>query len=311
MNIIIVDSRRGRTYGFGMSPREVMTIWAPIAIGLLLCAVLLVRAGWSLHGAYASPAVEVIDVWGDDISSQRAQIARMRTQMQDQTAALNRRVAQLQAHVTRLDAAGARMTQLAELDAGEFNFDSVPAVGGPSSESDEGPPMDVQQIFSQLDALDRKITDRERQMRVLEDLLLVSRLQKDARPVGWPVVSGWISSGFGTRTDPFTGRRARHGGIDFAGRPGSEVLAVGSGIVTVSQNMHAYGNLVEINHGNGYVTRYGHNQKNLVEVGQRVRRGQVIAELGQTGRATGPHVHFEVWRNGVVVNPAEYISAAR
>lgn len=311
LNFIIVDSSRGRTYALGGGPNPLLRLWLPLCGGLLLFSTLLFQAGWWLRTATAGPMVEIVDVRADEIAAQRAQLAEVRTQLRDQSAALHRRIAQLQAHVIRLDAAGSRMTQLAELDAGEFDFDNPPAVGGPLGESEDAPSFDMKQVLAQLDELDRRIVDRERQMRVLEDLLLISRLQKDAHPVGWPIASGWISSSFGYRTDPFTGRRARHAGIDFAGRKGSEVVAVGSGIVSMSRSLPGYGNLVEINHGNGYVTRYGHNRKNLVEVGQRVRRGQVIAELGQTGRATGPHVHFEVWRNGVAVNPAEYIRAAR
>lgn len=311
LNFIIVDSSRGRTYALGSGRHGLLRLWLPLCLGFLLFSTLVFQAGWWLRTATAGSAADIIDVRAGEFAVQRAQLAEVRTQLRDQSAALHRRIAQLQAHVIRLDAAGSRLTQLAELDAGEFDFDNPPAVGGPLGESEDTPSLDMQQVLAQLDELDRRIVDRERQMRVLEDLLLISRLQKDAHPEGWPIASGWISSSFGYRTDPFTGRRARHAGIDFAGRKGSEVVAVGSGIVSASRSLAGYGNLVEINHGNGYVTRYGHNKKNLVEVGQRVRRGQVIAELGQTGRATGPHVHFEVWRNGVAVNPAEYIRAAR
>ena len=120
-----------------------------------------------------------------------------------------------------------------------------------------------------------------------------------------------MSSGFGTRTDPFTGRHTRHSGVDFPGKRGTDVVAVAAGVVTVASRRGGYGNLVQINHGNGYETRYGHNYKLLVSVGERVHKGQHIAEMGSTGRSTGPHVHFEVHHNGKAVNPAAYIYAAR
>jgi murein DD-endopeptidase MepM/ murein hydrolase activator NlpD len=148
-------------------------------------------------------------------------------------------------------------------------------------------------------------------MRVLEDLLLVSRLQRQVKPSGWPVERGWISSAFGMRTDPFTGRRAMHTGTDFAGRAGADVLSVAAGIVTEAGPRFGYGMVVEINHGNGYVTRYGHNARVLVKPGDKVNKGQRIALIGSTGRSTGPHVHFEVLFNDKVVNPTEYIEASR
>jgi murein DD-endopeptidase MepM/ murein hydrolase activator NlpD len=146
-------------------------------------------------------------------------------------------------------------------------------------------------------------------MRVLQDLLVASRLQEQVRPSGYPVLRGYMTSGYGWRRDPFSGRSAMHRGVDFAARSGADVITVAAGIVTFAGDRNGYGIMVEINHGNGYVTRYGHNSKVLVKPGDRVLKGQRIALVGSTGRSTGPHVHFEVLRNGVVVNPAEYIRA--
>ena len=113
------------------------------------------------------------------------------------------------------------------------------------------------------------------------------------------------------RTDPFNGRREYHKGVDLAGKEGSDIIAVAAGIVTWSGDRYGYGNMVEINHGNGYITRYGHCKEVLVKAGDSVTKGQVIAHMGSTGRSTGPHVHFEVHKNGRVVNPLNYLRAAR
>ena len=121
------------------------------------------------------------------------------------------------------------------------------------------------------------------------------------------MTAGYVSSRFGHRTDPFTGRRAFHKGVDFAGRAGADVVAVASGVVIWSGPRYGYGELVEINHGNGYVTRYAHNADNLVVIGETVKRGQVVARMGDTGRATGPNLHFEVLHNGKAVDPLTYI----
>jgi murein DD-endopeptidase MepM/ murein hydrolase activator NlpD len=133
------------------------------------------------------------------------------------------------------------------------------------------------------------------------------KLRDEVRPEGRPVTAGYVSSHFGSRTDPFTGRRAFHKGVDFAGREGAEVVAVASGVVIWSGERYGYGQLVEVNHGNGYVTRYAHNVDNLVAVGDTVRRGQVIARMGGTGRATGPNLHFEVLLNDKPVDPLTYV----
>jgi len=132
-------------------------------------------------------------------------------------------------------------------------------------------------------------------------------LSEDSTISGRPVEKGWISSGYGMRTDPFNGRKRWHNGVDFAGKAGANVVAVASGVVTWSSKYNNYGNMVEIDHGEGVVTRYAHNQENKVKVGDLVQRGQVIAALGSTGRSTGPHLHFEVYKNGRAVDPSVYI----
>jgi murein DD-endopeptidase MepM/ murein hydrolase activator NlpD len=139
--------------------------------------------------------------------------------------------------------------------------------------------------------------------------VMARNLQPDdlSRPVLRPVEGGWISSGFGRRKDPFTGRPALHTGVDFAGLPNSAVVAAGAGVVTRAGRHRGYGNLIEIDHGNGYVSRYGHNASNLVATGAQVKAGQVIALMGSTGRSTGSHLHFEVLQDGRPVNPIRLV----
>lgn len=312
MDLIIVGRRRDHTFRVNLH----LTPWrAGIVVGVA-CALLLgggIALGQRLAGQ-PEGAARVADlgvIWTRDMAAQREELRALRAELQAQTHALARRIAMLDAQMMRLDAAGKRLTEVADLDAGEFDFDAVPPVGGPEAISDDGELPTLTDLHAALSEHERRLADRERQMRVLEDLLLASRIEQQARPSGWPVSGGWISSRYGPRTDPFTGRRAIHYGMDFAGREGADVLAVGSGVVTYAGYRYGYGKLVEINHGNGYVTRYGHNRKVRVAVGDRVTKGQVIAEMGSTGRSTGPHVHFEVLRNGRAVDPAEYIRASR
>lgn len=230
---------------------------------------------------------------------------------QDNVNALTARLAQLQAHVIRLDALGQRLVEMAKLDKGEFDFDQSPGQGGPEIPS-ATQSMDVPNLLVTLSRFSGQLEDKEQQLGILETLMMNRHLQQQVIPTAWPVSNtGWISSHYGQRTDPFTGRLSMHYGLDFAAKEGSTVVAAGAGVVTWSSSWYGYGNMVEVDHGNGIATRYGHNKKNLVKIGDIVKKGQTLALMGSTGRATGPHVHFEVLRDGKPVNPAKYISASR
>lgn len=243
--------------------------------------------------------------WQWELADQRRAIKEASQSAEASLNALALRVGQLQAGVTRLEALGSRLARMAELPEGEFDFEVMPGLGGPEPESTLA--TEVPDFLEALQALSRQLEDRAEKLTALESLLMTRNLQAQIMPAGRPVRSGWVSSGFGMRADPVSGRREFHSGMDFAGRPGSDVLSVAAGVVTFADSRPGYGKLVEINHGNGYVTRYSHNRENLVSVGDKVDKGQVIALLGQTGRATGPHVHFEVIQDGKLVNPRKFI----
>jgi murein DD-endopeptidase MepM/ murein hydrolase activator NlpD len=200
---------------------------------------------------------------------------------------------------------------MADIEEGEFDFDSLPALGGPEEPvptgSNTGSNVVVPDVVGAMESLGDQLNNREAQLSALESVIMGQNLQDRVYPQGRPVNSGWISSYFGKRTDPFTGKPANHTGIDFAGKHGAEVVAVADGVVTWSADRYGYGIMVEINHGNGYATRYAHNSENLVEVGDEVRKGESVARMGKSGRATGPNLHFEVLRNGRRVNPVNFI----
>ena len=253
---------------------------------------------------------EVVAAWKKELHEQRGAVIAARQQAQSYVDALALRTGQLQAQVMRLNALGQRLTKMADLENGEFDFDQPPAQGGPE-EAPDGASQNVGDLLQAMDQLAQQLNDREQQLGALETMMLHSNLQREVYPAGRPITKGWLSSYYGKRADPFTGKTVHHKGIDFAGQMGSDVVAVAAGVVTWSGKRYSYGDMVEIDHGNGYVTRYGHNQQNLVKVGDRVAKGQKIALMGSSGRSTGPHVHFEVLLNGRVVNPEKYIRAQR
>jgi len=242
-------------------------------------------------------------------ASRRAgDLAQLSADARRKLEAMTRKLAELQVRVTRLDALGTHLTALAGLEGGEFNFAAEPALGGPMMpllpESQTSLPAPLKDAF---DGLSIALSDREMQLDILAGLLFDAEAQTEAIPAGRPVLSGWLSSAYGSRTDPFTGKRAWHQGIDFAGAEGDHIIAVASGVVSWSGERTGYGTLVEIAHGDGLITRYAHNRENRVEVGDLVRQGDVIALMGNSGRSTGPHVHFEIFKHGRAVDPSSYV----
>lgn len=222
--------------------------------------------------------------------------------------ALAQRLALSQAHVIRLNALGERLIEKTKLDKGEFDFSNEPSLGGPVSNTGErGENITANEFSNTLIALEKRLEKSALQLGVLESMLISQDLRSEVFPAGRPIKKGWISSYFGFRADPFTGRRTHHDGIDLAGKDGSAVIAVAAGVVTWAGKRSGYGQLVEINHGSGYVTRYGHNKLVEVKTGDRVTKGQTISRMGSTGRSTGPHVHFEVYKNGQAVDPMKYV----
>jgi murein DD-endopeptidase MepM/ murein hydrolase activator NlpD len=240
-------------------------------------------------------------LWGRELNAQREIVMSARREAEQSLDAMARRLGVLQGHVLRLDALGSRLTAMAGVDM-EFGMDNPVAMGGPEPLNDQQS-LDAGEFMDDLAVLEYTLRDQSDKLFALESIMMERSLREQTNPDGSPVADFWLSSPFGFRADPLTGKREFHTGIDFAGPPGSPVKAVAAGIVTWSGPRLGYGNVVEVSHGNGLFTRFGHNSRNLVQIGDKVKKGDVIALLGASGRTTGPHVHFEVVRNGEFVNP--------
>ena len=305
MNVVIFGKGFGKPRQLNLSGIRATGFVVACVAALGVCG--FVAGYWfsSLTGSGVS-MTEVTELT-DELQEQRENIETIRQGNEDTLDALAIRIAQMNARVIRLDALGRRLTDMADLEDGEFDFDSAPALGGPEEPLMTGSNVAVPEIVESMEILDQQLSNREAQLGVLESVLMGQNLTERVYPQGRPVNSGWISSYFGKRTDPFTGKPANHTGIDFAGKFGDKVVAVADGVVTWSADRYGYGVLVEINHGNGYSTRYAHNSENLVAVGDEVKKGQAVALMGDTGRATGPNLHFEVLKNGRRVNPVNFI----
>lgn len=308
MNIILLNSTHGAS----------RTIKVPKGLAaIIVLFVFLIPVGMGV-GAYhwmysiGDPlySKEFSGVWVEELDGQKKRVVKALLNAEDQLNAIKVRMAEMEARLVRLDALGERLTEAEKLEDGEFDFSERPAVGGPVGGPEENGLGEIvlpPRFMTDLDELITDIEEREYQLGVLASLLANRKLEKDSFVAGMPVDKGWVSSRFGRRSDPFTGRLNWHKGVDVAATDGTDILAVGAGVVTWAGHRNGYGLLVEVNHGSGYATRYAHAKSVIVRVGDLVKKGQKVAVVGMTGRSTGPHVHFEVLKSGRHIDPARYL----
>lgn len=286
-NVIYYSRKLGRTKTLQVQPRALMVAVA----GFVLLSATLGVAGYWMSSALAA-------------QQRTVQISPEEQAKQDELAAMSARLADIQAQMMRLDALGAHLAEKARVKGDEFDFSKHPPMGGP--EAPIRMDVDPADIDHKLSLLHSELDYREMKLRAL-DRLIQNQRQAAIDLDNMPVRDGYITSRFGYRKDPFTGRTSFHGGIDFAGPAGTDIFTVADGVVVKSGWHSGYGNLVEIDHGNGLVTRYAHAKKLVVKEGDLVSKDQLIAHMGTTGRSTGVHLHFEVLKDGRHINPASMI----
>jgi murein DD-endopeptidase MepM/ murein hydrolase activator NlpD len=246
------------------------------------------------------------------LADQREEAQKTQEVLQGHLNAMAVKLGELQAQMLRLDGLGERLAKLAGLKPQElpppFEPGVTPGRGGPAPTFARD--LSLPEFTSMLMQLGRGVNERSDQLGVLEALLVTDSANKKFLPTLEPIADGWFSSNFGWRLDPFTGQKSFHEGIDFPAEVGTEIIAAASGKVIYADVHPAYGRMVEIDHGNGLISRYAHASSLLVKEGDLVVRGQRIALVGTTGRSTGPHLHFEVRLNGVPQNPARFLQTA-
>jgi murein DD-endopeptidase MepM/ murein hydrolase activator NlpD len=304
MNIILVSNRLAKTRSITMGSGQVVLM-------LMLMFLLMLGAAFGLQYALVRFAPDALS---DPIRTllsevQNDELQKQQMYLHSSLDAMAVRVGQMQAQVQRLDALGARLTKLTGMKPEEFQFSNPPAQGGPLVVFPEQK-MSENGLTQQLDRLSHVVNDRSDKLMALETMLLQNQLSRRLLPSIPPVHTGYYSSNFGWRIDPFTGANAMHEGVDFVANVGTPIYASAGGVVDYAGLHPQYGNMVEIDHGNDIVTRYAHASKLLVKVGQVVRRGQEIAEVGSTGRSTGNHLHFEVRYRGIAQNPVRFLQKA-
>ena len=304
-NTLLLANRYGQIRSVAFNPLHTSLV---VLVGIIAIGGTILFSGFHAGvNTEARQQLSEVAVLRTLLQQQQTEIVRVRKVVKDNLDALTLRLGRIQAQMLRLDTLGERLVQQADLDAAEFDFNMPPPVGGPRNAATLST-ITVPDFLGMLEELDMTAGDRETKLMVLEQLIMNRNLQERIIPSGRAVEHGLLSSKYGKRIDPFTGKQEHHKGIDIASKEGSSILAVADGVVTWSGERTGYGKMVEINHGNGYFTRYGHNKQQLVKAGDTVRKGEAIALVGSTGRSTGPHVHIEVMHNGKQVNPDKYLN---
>jgi len=304
MKLILITSPKSNQSRYelnkvGLMLLSVFLLLTPIALGVL---------SYQTYQYFDNPELNrsIAQTLKSELIRDKETLAQLKEKSDLKLTALTLSLADAHSRLIRLEALGQKLVSIGSLQEDEFNFSSPVAIGG-LEDQEQGEAFAKPEFSEEIDKLMLRLDTQEVQIEVLESLLDNELLEKEVFLAGKPVKKGWLSSFYGKRLDPFTGKLARHKGVDFAGNENDEIIAVASGVVTLSGNHSGYGMMVEIDHGQSFKTRYAHNKENKVQVGDIVRKGQTLALMGSTGRSTGPHTHFEVLQHDRAVNPERYI----
>lgn len=289
MNLIFVSDSLTKGKSIALGHNQIMILMLG---GLLLS----VSIAFGMHYFMLSP---------DGVPSQQNR-AQNRADFQEDLNAMAARLGQLQAQSFRLDALGGRLAKHFNLPEKEFDFSKKPGQGGAEASMAQYQ-LNPQQLEHELAQFAEQLDARTDGLSILEALTLREQVKQGAFPSRYPVTTGWFSSNYGWRLDPFSGKQAMHEGVDFVAEAGTPIKAAAGGVVVYSDYHAQYGNMISVDHGSGLISRYAHASKRLVKMGDMVLQGQIIGEVGSTGRSTGAHLHFEVLSNGAPQNPVRYL----
>ncbi len=303
MNIILVSDSLARSRSVTLSQAQVLLI----AFGILMAGFVLAMATYVVTMKFSvdlrNPYLKALVT-----SLHQEELKRTESEMKDNINSLAVRVGELQARILRLDAFGERLARAAGIKKEEFRFDEKPGQGGAAPSAAFSRDLTMPEFRQKLDEIARILDDRSDKLGVLDSVFMDDRLARKSIPTTLPVQQGFYSSNYGYRIDPITGRSTFHTGVDIIAAPGTQVMAAAGGVVSAVEFHADYGNIVDIDHDNGLTSRYAHLLKSSVKVGDVVLKGQLIAQVGNTGRTTGPHLHFEVREKGVPLNPNKFFA---
>lgn len=306
MKVILIKDNAGRNGALCVSGHKLLL--SSVALFAVLPIVLGLASYWVVAtvdrslNPFVDPEYRV--AVETRVNEQQQEMLKTRDYVRQHMDVLGRRIGSLQAQVSRINAVEMRIAEVSGINLSDFQFEQDPPLGGANAADVDSEQIDIENAIV---AIEKELALRESEIAAVDFLLSRNSLKSQQTPAGWPVKGGWVSSNFGSRMHPMTGKKQFHRGVDIPGKLGASVLAVADGVVTRSEKNGHYGWMIELDHGDSYTTLYSHNRKNLVKVGATVVKGQPIAEIGSTGRSTGPHVHFEVSKNNRHINPVKYL----
>jgi murein DD-endopeptidase MepM/ murein hydrolase activator NlpD len=303
------------THGSAVRSRVIqLNAWQLAFAGAALAILLVLLSGTIYHVLFQKAAREGWPVVSQVVKLVvRDEFAQRDRFMRENLDAMAQRVGEIQAKLVRLDAVSERVSQAAGVKPGELQMmrsATPPATAASGAQGGPYLPMDrpsLEQLKSTVSILDESADRAADVLTLIESRLLEARMQALMVPSAFPVNAS-MGSGFGFRADPFTGRPSLHAGLDFPADPGTPILAAAGGVVSAVETHPQYGLMVEIDHGRNLITRYAHASRFHVKLGDLVKRGEKIAEVGSTGRSTGPHLHFEVLVDGIPQDPARFLA---
>lgn len=306
-NIIVLKQTKSGTQSYHLSETKLRQKFiAAISLSVAFVLMLGLGTGYLIFNQKANTNLELIKIQ-KMVAQKETDIQQFKTNVNRELDSLALQIGGLFAQSVRINALGSRLTEVAKLEEAEFDFNTQPGVGGAGLDliDKENTPQD---LFSSLFSIKANFQQQEQQLLLLSELLDEQDLEQKIKPSGKPIRKGWISSSYGGRVDPFTGKQAFHSGLDFSGKHGSIIQAAAEGVVIWSGKRGNYGKMIEIDHGSGYVTRYAHLSQLDVKVGEKIIKAQAIGIMGKTGRSTSEHLHFEVLKKGHKVNPWPFIA---
>lgn len=306
MNIIFISSNTERARKLALTRPLIILL-----LGIFSTLVVIVALGLNFVSLRYADKIDVPLLRAVLVNPQEERHQKIQVHLQDNLNIMASKLGHMQAQLIRLDALGERLTESSGIKSRDFMFKEVPGQGGARSNLDpSADQLTIGEFSGMLQELSTMLDERADKLGALDSLLRYGRISKFVLPSEMPVETGWYSSGFGYRIDPFTGKKAFHEGVDFAAKTGTPIKAAASGVVIYSDRHPEYGNMVEIDHGDDLVSRYAHASKRIVKLGEVVLQGQKIAEVGSTGRSTGPHLHFEILHKNKPQNPAKFLKKA-
>jgi murein DD-endopeptidase MepM/ murein hydrolase activator NlpD len=306
VQIIVIPDRLAKARTLSVSTRHLL---ASMMVALMLLLGMTAGLYWLTIRFAADIRIPVVQDLV--LAAQRGEAERARQFLQQNLNAMAVKLGEMQAQLARLDALGDRLSTLAGIRPQEFRFSEAPGLGGAQTTALPPQNLSLAEFGEKLSALSRNVENRTDMLGVLEAQLFEQAIKKKLMPTMMPVNAPFNASGFGMRIDPFTGQQTMHEGIDFLADLGSPIVAAAGGVVIFAGFHPQYGNVVDVDHGNDLVTRYAHASKLYVREGDVVQRGRKVAEVGNTGRSTGPHLHFEVRFKGSAQNPARFVLASQ